>query len=1092
MNLKLKSMAFILFSFIVLSGLTSRAQTSKGAIVGVVRDQSDAAIAKANVTVTNEQTGETRTVISNDRGEYQIEAIGSGLYTLKAESAGFATQNVTHLKVNPSVSTSFDLVLAVARENTSVTVQANTNTINTDNGELSGTIDSSELRNLPIFTLNPVELATTIPGVQIVMNGGLSNGVNLAINGARPRANNYLIDGADINDTTINGQAIQPNIPDMYASETVLTNSYTAEYGRGGGGIVNLITAGGTNLYHGTVWDLYSGSGLNAFDGQTRQFMPTHADRARFNQHQIGFTAGGPVFKNKLFAFGATQWSRLYGKEQPGVITLPDAGGYATLRSINTANSQLLQQFLGGGAYLNTFLTKSNGPTSTQAVNPADCPGGNPCNVTFAKFSRPAPQELSPDTQWTFRIDYLPRSQDSINFRYLHDRSTLTPDFFNEPFQFPGFDTQQGGPSELATGAWTHVFTQNLLNEFRVSMTRISFFFDLTPEALANPLAQIPTISIGGISGLVPIGAIESEPQGRAFDLYQFQDTVSYTHGIQTWRIGFDVAQQIEKDVVPFNIYGTLGFNTGGGFTALGNFLDNYLGPSGAAAISSGTQRVDPHAFRQAYFAELDLKLLADLTVNLGLRYEYQHNPENALKYPALNPNDPFAPIDTIFKVAEDENNFGPRIGLAYSPHTGNSFFNDGKIVYHAGWGIFYDILFTNIVQNSAEGAPNVFSGTLTSTQGRGLANATSLIPSIEPVLSPFSTEVSVTNNLVNPLTQQWNIGFERQLPANIKWTLNYVGSRGEKLFANQQYNYFQDFSPTRLNPDRGAILARGNFADSIYHSLQTEVSHDFSHGFLVRGTWTYGKLLDDGDEVFNIFNQPTGYAANLAPGGRAGEWGNSGYDHRNYLSIAYIWALPGAHSSNSGMDVFLSAATRHWTVSGITQFQSGPYTTWNFAGIDSNGDGSSFNDRPIQMNAKASYNAVGIDTIYVDGSTPGKYYDLYQLDTTAAEVLVDPRQQHFLIPYGRSGNVRRDSYPNPGTQLWNLALQKNIPVHLPGAFESAAFQLRCEAQDVGNHNNVGPLDLNLLDVGTSTYLSKSTARDQDFRSLRFWVKFTF
>jgi hypothetical protein len=395
-------------------------------------------------------------------------------------------------------------------------------------------------------------------------------------------------------------------------------------------------------------------------------------------------------------------------------------------------------------------------------------------------------------------------------------------------------------------------------------------------------------------------------------------------------------------------------------------------------------------------------------------------------------------------------------------------------------------------VQNSAESAPNVFSGTLTSTQGRGLANATGLVPSIQPVLSPLSSDESVVNNLVNPLTHQWNLGFERQLPANMKWTVNYVGSRGEKLFANQQYNYFQDFSPTRLNPNRGPIIARGNFADSIYHSLQTEVSHDFSHGVLVRGTWTYGKLLDDGSEVFTFFNQPTSYAANLAPGGRAGEWGNSGYDHRHYLSIAYVWAVPGAHSSNRGMDAFLSGATRHWTISGVSQFQSGPYSTWNFSGIDSNGDGSTANDRPIQSNAKASLNAVGIDTVFIDGTNPGQYYDLSQLNTTGAEVLVDPKQQHFLIPYGQEGNVRRDSFRNPGAQLWNVALQKEIPLHLSGKLENSSFQLRAEAQDVGNHNNVLALDNNLLDVGTSTYLNKPTARAQDGRNLRFWAKFTF
>jgi hypothetical protein len=1086
------SLAFLAAGVLLLT--VANAQTSKGTIVGTVRDSTGAVVASAKVTATNEQTSESRDTMSNSDGAFRIDAISNGSYAIHVEAPGFETTNLKGLAVNPSVVTSYDVTLKVGATSTTVQVQALTSTINTENGELSGTIDSSELRNLPIFSLNPIELATTVPGVQVVNQVGFSNGQNIEVNGTRPRANSFLIDGADINDTTINGQAVQPNIPDMYASETVLTNAYSAEYGRGGGAVVNLITAGGTNKFHGTAWDLYTGSGLNAFDGQTRQFQPTSADKARFDQHQYGFTVGGPAIKDKLFGFGAMQLTRFYGKEQAGVITLPDAAGFATLQSINTPNSTLLQQVLGGGTYLNSFSSDAN-VDSTQAVNPADCPGGNPCNITFAHFTRPPPSEISPDTQWTYRVDYTPRQNDSFYFRYLHDRSSLTPDFFNNPDQLPGFDTTQGGPSELGSGAWTHVFSPRLLNELRVSETRIFFAFDIAPQTKANPLALLPSISIGGITGLAPLGAVSGDPQSRALDLYQFQDTVSFTRGRHTLRIGMDVAQQIEKDQVPFNSLGTLSFNKGAGFTALGNFLDNFLGPSGSASISAGTSRVDPHAFRQAYFAQDDFKLRSDLTMNLGLRYEYQHNPENALPFPALDPSNPFAPIDTVFKVHEAKLNFGPRLGVAYNPHGGSTFLNDGKTVYHAGYGLFYDILFTNIVQNSAETAPNVFSGTQTSTQGRGLPNAFGQIANIQPVLSPLSTDETVTNNLTNPRTHQWNLGFERQLPWNIKWTLNYVGSRGEKLFANQQYNFFSFDTGERLNPDRGAIIVRDNSADSIYHSLQTEVSHDFSHGFLVRGTWTYGKLLSDGDEVFSdagVIN--TSYAADLAPGGRSHDWGNSIYDHRHYVSIVYVWAVPGLHSDNRAMDSVLSAATRHWTISGISQFQSGPYLTMNFVGLDSNGDGSASNDRPLIMNRKAAFDSVGIDAIYVDQNQPGTYYDLKTLNTTGVENVVDPSTVHWVVPFGSqytTQGIGRNSYANPGLQFWNLALQKDLPLHL-AKLENSAFQFRVEAQDVGNHNNVGPVDTNLLDVGTSTFTDKSSAREQDFRSLRLWAKFVF
>lgn len=1081
-------------------------QTSKGILSGVVRDTSGAVIAHAHITLTNEQTSETRKIVSNQRGEYRIDAISAGMYSIHLEAKDFQTLDIRKLKVDPSVVTSYDPVLHVGATSSTVEVKASTNNINTENGQLDGVVDNWELRNVPIFTLNPVELATTVPGVQVVdaqlPNYAFADGVNIQVNGARARANSFMIDGANINDVTQGGQAIPIEIPEIFASETVLTNAYSAEYGGAGGAVVNMITRSGTNNFHGSAWELYSGSGLNALNGQAR--LISGYNKARYNQHQFGFTAGGPVIKDKLFAFGAVQWSRYYGKVQPGLVALPTKQGYATLQSINTANSQLLQGLLSNGAYLNTFQQNTKaGTTSIGYVNPADCPASNPgCSVAFGYFYRPAPELRSPDTQWLYRVDYLAGPADTFSFRYLHDRQLVTPDLITNPRQLPGFDTNSGGPSEIGSGTWTHVFNPHLLNEFRATETRDSFFWDLTPDAKANPLTKIPTITISGITSLAPLGALSRFPQGRTEDLYQIQETLSWTKGRHTLRTGFDLSRQIEIEVMPFNRYGSLAFTGAsvGANSAFANFLDNYLGPSGTATKAFGNQRFDPHAFRQAYFAEDDYRISTDLVLTLGLRYEYQENPENSLRYPALDPKDPYGIITlqsdgtvagNVIKVKNDKNNFGPRIGLAYNPHDRVPFLADGKTAYHAGYGIFYDSIFSAIVVNSATTAPNVVSGTLTSTVGRGLADATGVISQITPQLQLNSTVTSVPNNLVNPMTQQWNLGLERSLPGEIKWTLNYVGTRGEKLFVNQLYNYINFATKKRLNPSYGSILARGNFADSIYHGLQTQVIHSFTHGLLVNATYTYSKNLDNGSEIYNTFSQPTSYAADPAPGGQAGEWGPSAYDHRHYASFLYVWAIPGLHSQDRWLDGLLSGVTRNWTLSGTTQFQSGPYSTWNFNGIDSNGDGITSNDRPIEMDRKAPYTAVGIDGKYI-GAATGTYYDLYSCYAgNNCSKVVDPAQQRFLIPYGQRGNVSRNSFKNPGIQYWNMAVQKDVPLHIKN-LEGSALQFRCEALDVGNHNNVGTLDLDLLDLGTTPFLNRSTARESDGRQIRFWAKFSF
>jgi hypothetical protein len=1090
----------LIATLLATSGFLGVAQTSKGTLVGVVRDASGAVISNADITVANEQTTETRQVKSNAQGEYRIDAITAGSYSIHADAAGFQTVEVKGLKVNPSVITSYDAVLTVGGASTTVEVQANSNTINTDNGQLSSTLGNTELANLPIFSLNPIELVATLPGVQLVnaqlnLGGVGGNYEQIEVNGARPRANNFMMDGQDINDVGIGGQAFQPQVPDMFQSETALTNSASAEYGRSGGAVVNLITKSGTNTFHGSVFELYQGSGLNSLDGQTRRgivhgtppegYVPP--TKARFDQHNYGFTVGGPILKNKLFAFGGSQWSRFYGTSQSAPIELPDAGGYATLTSIGGPEVALLQGLLNSGSYLKEYTNVGVGET-INAGPQNGCPAGG-CLVTTAMFERPPVAQQEPDTQYIVRVDFNPSQKDTFSGRFLHDNSNFTPDLGLNSSGLPGFDGQVGGPSALSIGTWTHIFRPTLLNEFRVSSTRINFLFAATPETVANPLSKTYNLNFTDVN--IPVlGISQNIPQGRKENFYQFQDTISWTIGKQSLRMGVDVGRILETDLVAQNALGELNIAKGNGLSGLGNFLSDQLGPSGSATITFGPTRFDPHIWRSGYFVQDDIKLTPELVVNLGVRYDYLTDPSNSLPFPAIDVNNPFAPINTVFKMQTDKANWGPRAGFAYSPHRFGRFAD--KTVIHAGFGIFYDTDFSNIPVNSAQAAPNATSTTLISTQGSGLGDALNLLSTIQPgPVNPQSSVQSAAKDLSNPRTYQWNFGFERELPAQLKLTINYVGSRGRKLYANQQYNYFDSDTGDRLNPDRGAINARANSAASQYDSVQTEVSRQFSHGLFFRGVYTFGKNLDNGSEVFTTFASPTSYPANLAPNGRAQEWGPSVFNYPNFFSVTYGWTPVGLHSSHQATNMILGAVTRHWTVSGVTQLQSGPPSTVNISGLDTNGDGSAFNDRPLLTNKKAPLDSTAIDAIYVDADAPGTYYDLKQLDSTGAEVIVDPSTQHWTIPFGpeflhqESG---RNSFKNRGTTVWNMAVQKQIPLR----FEGAALQLRAEASNLFNHNDVNPLDVNLLEVGTSNFLNAANARATTQRSVRFWAKFNF
>jgi hypothetical protein len=373
--------------------------------------------------------------------------------------------------------------------------------------------------------------------------------------------------------------------------------------------------------------------------------------------------------------------------------------------------------------------------------------------------------------------------------------------------------------------------------------------------------------------------------------------------------------------------------------------------------------------------------------------------------------------------------------------------------------------------------------------------NPIAAIDTITPDLSPTDAVFSISKDIVNPSTYEWNMGFERSLPMDLKLAINYVGSRGRRLYANQHLNYFDFNTGERLLPNRGAIDIRENSAASQYDSVQTEVTRSFKHGLFVRGSYTYGKNLDDGSEVFSLFSGPTSYPADPTPGGRKRDWGPSSFDFRHYLSIDYVWSPVGLRSENRMANALLAAVSRNWTVSGFTQLQSGPPSTFNFEGIDSNGDGSTTDDRPIVGNKNRPLDTAGIDGIFLGAPTPGQYFDVAALNGPGTFVPVTPDQVHWLIPYGPQfvpQEIGRNSFRNPGSTVWNVAVQKDIPARWTHR-ENAAFNLRCEASDLGNHNDVGILDTNLLHINSgNSYLNPATKRLSTARNVRFWAKFTF
>src|SRR5882757_9663298 len=334
--------AFVLIAigFMVLHSATLYAQTSKGTITGTVTDPSGAGVPGATVTARDTLGGETRSTTTGGFGEYRISAILPGIYEVKVSANGFAAVVMDHVEVGASVEKSLDVRLEVSAARQTVTVESTGATLQTETAELSSDISKTEIQQLPINSLNPISLVLTEPGaVRVSQRDDFTNGASFSVDGLRPRANNFLIDGFDNNDNGIAGQAIQPVNLEAISEVVVQTNSYAAEFGRGGASLTNVIYSSGTNNWHGAGYWRYDGATFNAVTPEQARNGTTSPPA--FVENIPGFRIGGPILKNKLFVFGSSQWDRLRGAEQGAQIVIPTAAGVATLQSLNNPQAQI-------------------------------------------------------------------------------------------------------------------------------------------------------------------------------------------------------------------------------------------------------------------------------------------------------------------------------------------------------------------------------------------------------------------------------------------------------------------------------------------------------------------------------------------------------------------------------------------------------------------------------------------------------------------------------------------------------------------------------------------------------------------------------
>ena len=1094
------------------------AQTSNGTVIGAITDTTGRAIVGATVTIVSADTGAVRSTVTNQEGTFRIESVLPGTYDVSATATGFETTVNKGLQIPGTAIISSSLVLKVGSASDKVEVSADNAVLNTDNGQIDGTISEQEISSLPIASLNPYELALTLPGVTTAAQGGFSNGVDYSVGGGRPRSNNFLIEGQDNNDAGIQGQGLQPGNDEAIKEVVIIENAYTAEYGHGAGSVANLMFKNGTNQFHGAIYERINNSSLDAEDKNDHFNHVTQF--TKYRENLPGFRIGGPILHNKLFGFGSYQWDFYRASANLNVLKVPTANGLATLKAL-PSNPRLTNLMTAWGPLVGTI--NPNDVVPNVALGPDPITGVDRGTVEMGTVQRNLPNDdNAPEVD--LKGQYIASAKDTLNLRFIRNSFLAPFDVFNAPGQLPGFDSDQNGTSYNAGIDESHVFGPNVVNELRLSYGRIGFTFGLPGSTIANPLYNQPTVNVvesatTGVAQVTGYGIPGGIPQGRFHNTYQLQDTVSLTHGKHFFKIGTDIASIRVRDEIPWNYYGIISYANDtstttvpmpGGetqtarYTALANLIDDFGGPSTTVTQNFGSPIARPKILSQNYFVTDTYRPTPTLSLDLGFRYEYSGAPFNAdgTPYPGIDFNNlacfPSANVTCNLKQRADGSQWGPRTGIAWSPEL----FGAHKTVIRSGFGVFYDVIFTNIIDNIQATAPNAASPVITSSTSanghRGTGSWFEQFANLNPNPRPTNTQEPISDHLLSPRTMHWNLNVEQELPWATTFQVGYVGERGTHLYGNTNLNpYVNDwFSGSRVIPTRGAIVVRDNSGDSEYAGLWSELDHKFNHAFLLRASYTLGHAFDDVSEIFTTNNESS-YQFSRYPTGRGTtDWGPSGYDHRQRLVVSYIWT-PAVWHTEGGMKV-VGNVVNHWAVAGISQFQTG--TPENVeVGYDVDGDGIG-NDRPIVGGKNAPMNTYAFDDSWFTGgpsqgtlcSGPSLWYTFLPCEQ------VTPQSVHWIVPEigtHPANPISRNTLYSKGFQQWDMNIQRSFKLH-----EKVTLDFRGEMFNIFNHGEPGVENATLISgIPTDAYSSSGTNTFHDpaptvtgHRHARIFIKISF
>jgi hypothetical protein len=991
-------------------------QTQLATVFGAINDPTGAVIPGAQVTIINQSTGLKRSTLTDTTGQYRLAGLPTGNYALRTEKEGFQIQVREGVALTSGSEVTINLLLAIGTHPEQVTVSANVTGIDNTTSTAGGLLAQQSLTELPINGRDLFNTAILQPGVAPTPSSApslLSTGKadQVSINGMRPSWTNVLIDGMDANDPVFGyspagASGLFFGLND-FAEVRVLTQTYSAEYGGNGGGVIEAVTKSGSNQFHGSLFELHRDASLDA----KNYFDLSNAPIPAFVRNQFGAGIGGPLMHDRTFFFANYEGFRQV-QASTAIATVPDALAHRGLLPSASNPAACTNATPSGCVAIPVDPRAQQFLNLLSASNGADNRDGTGDLITANKSA-------TREDHGMVRIDQNFSNTHSLFARYIIDDSSSQVPYVGTPpgTYVPGFPALHQARNQYFTVQDRKTFGHDLINELRFGVNRTTASTSIVDTHPGLSISLLPGRPFGmlNIAGMSLIGNSPLFPLGDFSTVYQLQDQVSCTFGRHTLKFGAEFRRLQSNGPLDFAVNGLytfqdlspFGLQASSNNRALEFFLQalplSYVGvdPSRSDSNRSYRQRV-ASGFVQDFWRMTD-----HLTLNVGLRYDFYSNPTEA-----------HGRLSTIRNPATDS---GPTVGKIFagtpldllSPQVGFAWniFGNGKTVLRGGAGMFRDQL--PVLLFGVDRFLPPFFGI------DSFVFPTFLNPQSALLTQPIYV-LATTYHPKFPYVLQYNLNLQREIARGTILSAGYFGARGNHLTREAEQNPFEPALGHRYNPNLPSpLLTVLTDAQSFYNSFQVSVSRRYAHNLFWQASYTLAHSVDDASVDFSVesVNDPPA-SQNLFD--RKGSRGRSAFDIRHNFVVNAVYELPFGRGSLFG----------GWQISAITKVHTGlPFTPV-----------LSFDNADLQsLLTSERPDLIGnpYTGVCPNGTRVGTPFCWFNPTAFA------------LPPPGQFGNAGRNILRGPAFAQFDLALQKTFQLT-----EGTKITFGAEAYNLFNHPN--------------------------------------